>query len=181
MSDAKTRKRCGSCGVLRKTSAAAVVAALCVLCAPVAPAAPVGTADATTLLLEVTISPESRVKADAVNASAGGPPTVLRRGEWRAFRVRVRNEARATARLRLGGEHTAGSGRRDRWLEVRMEPDAPLSGRATEERTLLLRPRETGLREARFTFDVGQGTQDLGFRGDVSLLFRCRDRGEGAR
>ena len=33
--------------------------------------------------------------------------------------------------------------------------------------------RDAGKREARFSFDVGQGTQDLGFRGDADVLFDC--------
>ena len=34
--------------------------------------------------------------------------------------------------------------------------------------------RDAGQREAKIGFDVGQGTQDLGFRSDVDILFTCR-------
>jgi hypothetical protein len=34
-----------------------------------------------------------------------------------------------------------------------------------------LRTRQSGKREATFQFDVGQGTQDLGFRAEVPILF----------
>jgi hypothetical protein len=36
---------------------------------------------------------------------------------------------------------------------------------------LFVNSRETGKREATLSFDIGQGTQDLGFRSEVSLLF----------
>jgi hypothetical protein len=41
---------------------------------------------------------------------------------------------------------------------------------------LRLTAREGGKREATFRFDVGQGTQDLGFRGEVPVLFTVRAR-----
>jgi hypothetical protein len=37
-----------------------------------------------------------------------------------------------------------------------------------------LATRERGWREATVAFDVGQGTQDLGFRSEVPILFDCR-------
>ena len=33
--------------------------------------------------------------------------------------------------------------------------------------------RDAGRREAKLLFDVGQGTQDLGFRNEVNILFNC--------
>ena len=33
--------------------------------------------------------------------------------------------------------------------------------------------RDAGKREAKLSFDVGQGTQDLGFRSEVDILFTC--------
>jgi len=130
-------------------------------------------------LVEVTINPESRVKADAVASAGGG--VELTEGAWTAFRVRVRNEARVTAFLRVKSPNApAAAGQRDRWLDLRLEPAARLSGRPEEWRTLWLRSRAAGMREARLSFDVGQGTQDLGFRSDVSLLFRC-GRGRDGR
>ena len=33
--------------------------------------------------------------------------------------------------------------------------------------------RDAGKREAKLAFDVGQGTQDLGFRNEVAILFEC--------
>jgi hypothetical protein len=41
---------------------------------------------------------------------------------------------------------------------------------------LRLTARESGKREATLKFDAGQGTQDLGFRAEVPLLFRVAPR-----
>ena len=65
-----------------------------------------------------------------------------------------------------------------RWLELQMF-DAPpvkptLSGLAVEYRIIQLYSRDTGKRDATFSFDTGQGTQDLGFRNEVSILFDCQ-------
>ena len=46
-----------------------------------------------------------------------------------------------------------------------------LSGLACEYRILQLYARDAGLREAKLMFDVGQGTQDLGFRNEIDVLF----------
>jgi hypothetical protein len=49
----------------------------------------------------------------------------------------------------------------------------PLSGLSLEYRVILLYSRDAGRREARIGFNVGQGSQDLGFRSDVDILFDC--------
>jgi hypothetical protein len=48
-----------------------------------------------------------------------------------------------------------------------------LSGLPLEYRMIELYSRDVGRREAKLVFDVGQGTQDLGFRNEVNLLFHC--------
>jgi len=48
-----------------------------------------------------------------------------------------------------------------------------LGGLEVEYRIIQLHSRDAGRREAKFSFDVGQGTQDIGFRNEVDLLFRC--------
>jgi hypothetical protein len=48
-----------------------------------------------------------------------------------------------------------------------------LSGDRVEYRILSLYSSAAGKREAKFTFQVGQGTQDLGFRGEADVLFKC--------
>ncbi len=49
-----------------------------------------------------------------------------------------------------------------------------LSGLGLEYRIVQLYSRDAGKREATFSFDTGQGTQDLGFRNEVSVLFDCK-------
>ncbi|HEX8147716.1 MAG TPA: CehA/McbA family metallohydrolase, partial [Pyrinomonadaceae bacterium] len=64
-----------------------------------------------------------------------------------------------------------------RWLELAVfdKPplEAKLSGLALEYRVIQLYSRDRGRREARLGFDVGQGSQDIGFRNDVPVLFDC--------
>ena len=49
-----------------------------------------------------------------------------------------------------------------------------LSGLALEYRIVQLYSRDAGKRDAKLSFDVGQGTQDLGFRSEINLLFDCK-------
>ena len=49
-----------------------------------------------------------------------------------------------------------------------------LSGQPVEYVLLRLTARQAGKREATLMFDVGQGTQDLGFRNEVPILFTVR-------
>jgi hypothetical protein len=141
-------------------------------------------------LVGVQINPESRVKV------AEGPAAkeLIEQG-WRSFLVKVHNQAGVTAPLRCMSPnaaplHEAWKGDpepsqtitpRDvvhRWLDVVTYDKPPLnerlSGLELEYRILELFSRDRGQREARLQFDVGQGTQDLGFRSEVNLLFDCR-------
>ncbi|MEP6755238.1 MAG: CehA/McbA family metallohydrolase [Chthonomonadales bacterium] len=65
---------------------------------------------------------------------------------------------------------------RDRWLDMMMFNKQPLtqklSGLGVEYRIIQLYSRDAGQREARISFNVGQGSQDLGFRNDCDILFR---------
>lgn len=140
-------------------------------------------------LAEVNVNPESRVKV------AEGPATrrLISQG-WRTFLVKVHNEAGVTAPLRCLSPnaeklHKPSSGSAepprtikpadvgDRWMDVdvvRKQPLSPtLSGLAVEYCLVQLYSRDVGKREAKLMFDVGQGTQDLGFRNEVNLLFDC--------
>ena len=144
-------------------------------------------------LAGVDINPEMRVKVIAGPA----PKQLVERG-WRTFLVKVRNAAGATAELRVvspnaqsvhnaGGRKTVSDqyyrgrgGRLDAaqlWLDLEAFNKQPLtrdlSGLALEYRVLSLYSRDAGQREANLEFNVGQGTQDLGFRSDVDLLFHC--------
>ena len=147
-------------------------------------------------LASIDINPEMRVKV------AGGPaPKELVELGWRTFLVKVHNQAGATAELRVvspnaqsvhnaGGNKNAsdqyyrkrGAGKpslptSQLWLDLETFNKQPLkkelSGLALEYRVLSLYSRDAGEREAKLEFNVGQGTQDLGFRSEVDLLFHC--------
>ena len=128
-------------------------------------------------LLIVTINPESRVKA------ARGPAAAeLTQDQERIVLVKVQNDAGSTAALAVSGPEIRGPGEPadGRWLEAAPANDPPfsrkLSGRRLEYVVLRLTAREAGKREATFRFDVGQGTQDLGFRAETPVLFTVRGR-----
>jgi hypothetical protein len=122
-------------------------------------------------LVGVHINPESRVKA------ARGPlVAALTCDRPRLVMVKVHNEGGITPRLAVTGdelraEDKAGAGR---WLEAAAISPGPLSGARLEYVALRLTAREAGKREATLRFDAGQGTQDLGFRADVPVLFRVQ-------
>ncbi len=145
-------------------------------------------------LLEVHINPESRVKVTPGPARA----ELVERG-WRTFLVKVRNEAGVTAPLRVSSPHAQrvfSRGPRnfsmdprpaqtitaadvaDRWLDLEMFDKPPLaaalSGLDVEYRILQLYSRDAGRREAMLAADVGQGSQDIGFRSEAPVLFTIR-------
>ncbi|MFN3189944.1 MAG: CehA/McbA family metallohydrolase [Aureliella sp.] len=141
-------------------------------------------------LAKITINPESRVKVSREQASA----QLDQRG-WTNFLVKVVNEAGVTGPLSCLSDQaqpmfvrsdsspkpnlkiTPADAKR-RWLDIRMlnsQPMLPkLSGLRVEYRILQLYSRDRGAREATLSMHVGQGTQDLGFRSDLPILFQCR-------
>jgi hypothetical protein len=140
-------------------------------------------------LVAVSINPESRVKAHVGQAAK-----TLQQQGWRTFLVKVVNQAGVTAPLRCtspnaGPLHESDNSaeppqtitERDvmmRWLDVNINQDPPLnkrlSGLELEYCVVELFSRDSGPREAKLAFDVGQGTQDLGFRNEVNILFDCK-------
>jgi hypothetical protein len=140
-------------------------------------------------LVGVQINPESRVKVQA-----GPAPKELIEQGWRVFLVKVHNQAGVTAPLHCASPNAAPLqdssndaeppqkiSQRDvvqRWLDVDTYDKPPmnerLSGLALEYRIVELFSRDRGERESKLSFDVGQGTQDLGFRNEVNLLFKCQ-------
>jgi hypothetical protein len=130
-------------------------------------------------LVGVNINPESRVKVEEGPAK----PELVEQG-WRTFLVKVRNEAGITPVLvvespnagSLAGSNQAMVARR--FLDVQMYDKQPmrprLSGLELEYRIIQIYSKEAGKREARLSFNVGQGTQDLGFRSDTDILFITR-------
>jgi hypothetical protein len=128
-------------------------------------------------LLGVHINPESRVKVQR------GPLRVpLVRGQPVVVLVRVHNEGGVTHRLSVNSPQMVANGRAegDRWLAAEFVPTRTpregLTGKPLEYRVLKLVAHQSGKREATLTLDVGQGTQDLGFRAEVPILFTIRDK-----
>jgi hypothetical protein len=125
-------------------------------------------------LIGVTINPESRVKA------ARGPATAeLLQEKRRVFLVKVHNDAGVTQALTLTGPQLAEQAADDeRWLRASFDRKPPLkeklSGQTVEYLLLVCETARAGKREAKLIFDVGQGTQDLGFRAEVPILFTTR-------
>lgn len=145
------------------------------------------------VLLEVSLNPESRVKVRRGPAKAR-----LQQAGFTPVLVKVVNQSTVTKRLRISspqaGPNYAGvaelSMKRqqqeplrenenlrglDRFLEVEMFASPPLtdrlSGLEAEYALALIYSSEAGKREATISFDVQQGEQDLGFRGEAPVLF----------
>ncbi len=140
-------------------------------------------------LFHVEINPESRVKV----TQGAARPELVEQGT-RLFLVKVLNQAGVTAPLVV---ESPNSGRvsvrstgapdpepkltaedvRDRWAELSLLEQPPLaprlSGLGLEYRVLEVYSRDRGQRSARVAFNVGQGTQDIGFRNDVFVLFHA--------
>jgi hypothetical protein len=156
---------------------------------------PAAVRDATAILdryalVHLSINPESRVKA-----TQGAARPLLVQGGTRVFLIKVTNEAGVTAPLRVAspqsrrvsvsswaGHNTPEPARtisdadiRDRWADITTFDRPPLgerlSGLPLEYRLLEVYSRDAGQLAAELTFDVGQGTQDIGFRSDVPIVF----------
>ena len=140
-------------------------------------------------LAGVNINPESRVKV-----KEGPVNKELMQQGWRTFLVKVHNEAGVTAPLAAESANAAPLYKRStgspdpettipkseiphRFLEIHVYANPPLkagfSGLELEYRIVQLYSRDAGKREAMLGFNVGQGTQDIGFRSEVPILFNC--------
>ena len=141
-------------------------------------------------LAHIDINAESRVKV-----SAGKAKRQLVEQGWTAFLVKVNNLAGVTAKLRAASPNAEPVVARssnaprakkkitkteieDRWLDIATFDDRPLTptltGLEVEYRIVQIYSRDAGKREAKLAFDVGQGTQDIGFRNALPVLFDCR-------
>ena len=149
------------------------------------------------VLIVVHVNPEARVRLVRGPANAD-----LQQAGYTPVLVKVVNESGSTGRLNIGspqaGPVYAGmselSGNRmqqqhlrqnenidrrtDRFLDLEMFTAAPmtamLSGLQVEYAIALVYSSEAGRREATIAFDLGQGTQDLGFRAEIPVLFTVR-------
>jgi hypothetical protein len=127
-------------------------------------------------LVQIQINPESRVKVTRGDAEA----RLIEQG-WRTFLMKVNNEAGVTGELRIQSSSSGQLAKAPadqiagRWLDlapyVAQPMAAKLSGLGVEYRVVSLFSRDAGQREAKLTFDVGQGSQDLGFRSEIDILF----------
>jgi len=142
------------------------------------------------VIAHVHVNAESRVKVEQGNAK----PELVQ-GGTRLFLVKVVNEGGVTAPLTVqspNGERVyipswssglspepkqqiTDADVRDRWAQIALYTGAPmrsrLSGLTVEYAILQIYSRDAGQRSATLAFNVGQGTQDIGFRDDVDIVF----------
>jgi hypothetical protein len=139
------------------------------------------------VLAEVHINPESRVKVTPGQAK----PELVENGA-RIFLVKVLNQAAVTAPLvvespnsgpvflRSQGEaepkmELTQQDVNDRWADISVYNKPPMGerllGLGVEYQILEIYSRDRGQRSAKIAFNVGQGTQDIGFRNDILVLF----------
>src|SRR5262249_17829544 len=149
------------------------------------------------VLLAVHVNPEVRVKV-----ARGPAKAAIQQVGFTPVLIKVINDSTATKPLRISspqaGPLYAGMARlsmtrqdqlhlltdpkyrpdKERFLHVEMFTNQPmtpnLSGLKVEYAIALIYSSEAGKREATIGFDVGQGTQDLGFRGEPPVLFGGR-------
>jgi hypothetical protein len=137
-------------------------------------------------LFAITINPEARLKV------AKGPgSTSIQQSGWTPVVVKVMNDSTVKKQLKImspqAGERFSGRGDKnpkddpkiaDRFLGVEVYTQPPmtdtLSGLKVEYAIALIYSTESGKREATIGFDIGQGNQDLGFRGETPVLFEVK-------
>jgi hypothetical protein len=143
------------------------------------------------VLFVVNVNQESRVKV-----KRGPAPAMLQQGGYTPVLIKVINEAGVKHRLNVASPQALPTHRggelntipkkeritdedvKNRFLDLEMFKAQPLtenlSGLNVEYALALIHSTQSGKREAMFHFDVGQGSQDLGFRGEVPVLFEVR-------
>ncbi|GJM30909.1 MAG: hypothetical protein DHS20C17_35440 [Cyclobacteriaceae bacterium] len=139
-------------------------------------------------LANVMINPESRVKS-----TQGPAPARLYYQHPQRFLVKIINEAGVTSRLRLTSDESLESKQQldhthsqmdgenqdlfnfrvympgGSWLHSPAKQN--LTGLEVNYGVVFVTCNQSGKREATLSFDVGQGTQDIGFRSDLPILF----------
>ena len=137
----------------------------------------------------ININPEARVKVERGPAKAK-----LIQGGWVSFLVKVNNDAGVTAQLVAESPNAATplyapsfdpkvDERKvltpgqvaNRFLEVQVYHNRPLlpnlSGLKLEYAVVQIYSKDSGQREVEMGFNIGQGTQDIGFRNTINILF----------
>lgn len=128
------------------------------------------------VLLRVTISPEGRV-----SVRGGSADTVLIAGQPKLFLLRVENASGGKPAVALqtrysGGEHVpfqfelAGKG-----------SEARLRGSPVDYLVFSITAEQAGRHEITLGLEAGQGSQDLGFRGEVPVLFTVKPTAHPSR
>jgi hypothetical protein len=142
-------------------------------------------------LAMISINPEARVKV-----AQGPAPAKLIQGGWTSFLVKVNNDAGSRAKLEVESPNTVApmhapteyldsrvkpaniitpGQAANRFLEMQMYRNRPLltnlSGLKLEYAVLQIYSKDAGQREAEIGFNIGQGTQDIGFRNTINILF----------
>ncbi len=141
------------------------------------------------VLAIVDINAESRVKV-----ARGLADPALIQGGSRFFLVKVINRAGVTSALSAtspnsGDVYIRSTGTpsppmsltetdvRDRWANISIVKSPPMEqrlfGLPVEYQLLEVYSRDAGQRSAQISFNVGQGTQDIGFRNDILVLFHA--------
>jgi len=139
------------------------------------------------VLAIVNINGESRVKV-----TQGDAKPELVEGGTRLFLVKVENQAPVRNRLVVESPNSGPASLRsrgepepkieltpqmaaERWADFSIYVQSPmaqrLSGLAIEYVILQVYSRDRGQRSAQLAFNVGQGTQDIGFRNDIVVVF----------
>ncbi|MCW3109180.1 MAG: hypothetical protein JWQ09_3686 [Segetibacter sp.] len=140
-------------------------------------------------LAMININPEARVKVERGPAKA----TLMQAG-WVSFLIKVNNDAGVTGQLQVESPNAAtplyvssfaptvsekkklSPGQvANRFLETQVYHNRPLlpnlSGLKLEYAVLQVFSKDAGQREAEIGFNVGQGSQDIGFRNTINILF----------
>ncbi len=139
-------------------------------------------------LASVMVNPESRVKSRQGPAQAK-----LYLSHPQMFLVKIINEAGVTSRLHLTSDESPHSNHQLDHTHSQMDRNSQdlfhfrvympggswlhspskqkLTGLEVNYAVVFVTCSESGKREATLSFDVGQGTQDIGFRSDLPILF----------
>jgi hypothetical protein len=140
----------------------------------------------------IHINPEGRVKV-----LRGPAKATLIQGGWTSYLVKINNEAGITAKIeavspnaakpyhspsfehKVKKEHELSPAQTaNRFAEIQMYTNPPLQANLTglnlEYAIVQLYSKDAGQREIEVAYNVGQGSQDLGFRNSTHILFNTK-------
>lgn len=122
------------------------------------------------VLLDIQINPEGRVK---VQRGPGASELTVK--QPRLFLLRIENRSFAQQYLKPKGTFV---GRKDNPFQLEIptfhDLGPGLQGLPVEYRLLRITSGSVGKQELTIGMEAGQGTQDIGFRGEVSVLFNVK-------